>query len=219
MFKKGQIMEVFGQEYDLSNCTEEERNQVEEWYEKNKDADVPSDNDNGHRQYNTEGNRGIMNPVSDELDIVMAIESLKPNYEWKSKLIGKPASLELYVLVHPLGAHMRVEDAAAKLGINKVTAYRRLLKLAETNPKTYDLHKWPTKAQLDVYRLIHPDLGGLTYSEAAKALGSTYQHVADLLCRMRRTHKAAFAFERLHKRPKIVSYNPAIHEGNTTEKF
>jgi hypothetical protein len=212
-------MEVFGQEYDLSNCTEEERKQVEEWYEKNKGADVPSDNDNGHRQYNTEGNRGIMHAESDELDIAMAIDTLKPNYEWKPKLTGKPASLELYVLVHPLGAHMRVEDAAAKLGINKVTAYRRLLKLAEKNPKTYDLHKWPTKAQLDVYRLIHPDLGGLTYSEAAKALNSTYQHVADLICRMRKTHYDAFAFERLHKRPKIVSYNPAFHEGNATEKF
>jgi hypothetical protein len=219
MFKKGTMMEVFGQEYDLSNCTEEECKQVEEWYEKNKDADVPVCNDSPIGVHRTEEARSIMQAPSDPLDVVMAIESLKPNYEWKPKLIGKPASLELYVLVHPLGASMRVEDAAAKLGINKVTAYRRLLKLAETNPKTYDLHKWPTKAQLDVYRLIHPDLGGLTYSEAAKALGSTYQHVADLLCRMRKTHRAAFAFERIHKRSKIVSYNPAVHEGNATEKF
>ena len=218
MFKKGFMVEVFGQEYDLSNCTEEERKEVEAWYEKNKEAEVPTDTDNTHGVYRTESARPVVGHDSDLLDIELALESLKSNPDFKPDLFGNPKFVELYLMVHPLGGNVSIADAAKQLGINKVTAYRRLEQVAKNNPGVYDLHKWPTKAQLDVYRLVHPSLGGLTYREAARALNSTYSHVVQMMCRMRATHPAAFAFERI-KRPKVVSFNPKLHDTEVKEVF
>ena len=212
-------MEVFGEEYDLSKCTEAEKQQVEKWHEDNKAADVPVDPDYVSGKFDCEGSRGVMQKPSDELNIALALEALNRPGMFAPDMNGKSSSIELYILVHPLGGNMSVEDAAERMGINKVTAYRRLARLAELSPEVYDLHRWPTKAQLDVYRLIHPDLGGLTYTEAAKALGSTYQHVVQMMCRMRKTHPTAFAFERIAHRPKVVSFNPVLHDDKVVEKF
>lgn len=211
-------MDIFGQNYDLENCTPEERANIEEWYAHNKEVDVPVDKEDPDGQYRTEADRVRTLANSDPMDIALALESLGGNSEFKPDLKGKDEYIKLYCMVHPLGGNLSVEDAAKQCGINKVTAYRRLTRLFVLNPEVYDLHKWPTKTQLDVYRLIHPDLGGLTYHEAARALKSTYQHVVQLMCRMRKTHPSAFAFERI-RRPKIVSYNPKIHDEQATEKF
>lgn len=213
---KGSIMEVFGQEYDLSKCTPEELAEVEEWYEKNKDADVPRVND-----YDVNARSKVVKcqvqDKSNELDIALAMESLNGHPEFNPQLMGKPQHVELYKMVHPLGGNLSVDDASKVLGINKVTAYRWLEKLQLKNP-TADLCKWPTKSQTDVYRLIHPDLGGLTYREAAQALGCTYQHIVDMMARMRKTHPQAFSFEKVG-RPTIVRYNKGVHDDKATEKI
>lgn len=210
-------MEVFGEEYDLSNCTPEELKQAEEWYAKNQEADVPgvADSPSGHMI--TEDIRGKFAKPSDSLDVLLALESIQSNPNFNPDLEGKPEHLELYHRVHPLGGNLTVGEAASGPGINRVTAYRWLNRVMADNP-TADLAQWPTKAQLDVYRLIHPNLGGLTYREAAKALNSTYQHVVDMMHRMRQTHPQAFAFERV-PRPEIVRYDPTIHDDEAVEKF
>ncbi len=210
-------MEVFGEEYDLSKCTPEERMAVEQWYEKNKDDDVPVTSDITKTQTGAADRRSVVNQPSEDLDIILALESLQGNATFNPELEGKPKHIELYKMVHPLGGNQRVEDAAKTLGINKVTAYRWLDRLLADNP-TADLARWPTKRQLDVYRLVHPDLGGLTYREAAKALKSTYQHIVDMMRRMRQTHPQAFSFERV-PRPKIVRYDPSVHDDTAVEKF
>ena len=215
---KGLMMEVFGEEYDLSTCTPEEVKQVEAWYEANKEAEVTVDSDMPSGLYHTERVRAKSFIQTDDLNIAIALESLQGNTKFSPDLKGRTEYIALYLKVHPLGGNMRVEDASAELGINKVTAYRWLTKLAKDNPAVYDLHKWPTKSQLDVYRLIHPELGGLTYREAAKALNSTYQHVVQMMHRMRKTHPQAFSFERIRK-PSVVSFDKYSHDEEVVEKF
>lgn len=211
-------MEVFGETYDLSKCTPEERTQVEQWYEKNKNEVVPTDTDISSVQ-TSNGDRVVFTQMpSSELDCELAIESLKGNTTFKPDLIGKGKLVELYLLVHPLGGNLTLEDAAKQLGTNRVTGWRWLKQLKAQNPDRFDLDKWPTKQQCDAYRLIHPDLGGLTYREAAKALKSTYQHVVDMMSRMRKSHPDAFAFERL-ARPTVSRYDSTVHDDQTTEKF
>jgi transposase len=165
----------------------------------------------------TEQDRGKFNKPSDDLNIELAIESVQGNLGFNPDLTGNPRHLELYRAVHPLGGNQTVEDAAKTLGVNKVTAYRWLDRVRADNPES-DLHLWPTKKQTDVYRMIHPDLGGLTYREAASALKCSYQHVVDMMARMRKTHPQAFAFERI-RRPEIVRYDPSVHDDIAVEKF
>lgn len=210
-------MNVFNEEYDLSKCTPEEVKEVEEWYEKNKEEKVPVAADYIDTNNRSDACRRMSTHESDPLDIELAMESLKGNKTFDPPLTGDTKHIELYKMVHPLGGNMSVYDAAKKLGINKVTAYRQLTTLFAINPEVYDLHKWPTKAQLDVYRLIHPDLGGLTYHEAAKALKSTYQHIAQMMFRMRKTHPQAFAFQRMH-RPRVCRLNVATNDNQIKDK-
>ena len=204
-------MEMFGEKYDLSKCTPEEAAAVEVWYDKNKQEDVSSAADSPSGRMITEDKRSKFEKPSDELSFELAIESLKGNNSFNPPMQGKEKYIQLYRMVHPLGGNMKLDDAAKILGINRVTAFRWLKRLKTLNPEVYDLDKWPTKAQTDVYRLIHPDLGGLTYREAAKALGCPYQSVCGLMARMRKTHPEAFAFERL-ARPTVVRYDPNVHE-------
>lgn len=217
MIMKGCLMEVFGEEYDLSNCTPEELKQVEEWYDKNKEAEVPDATDHNDGTPRSEAGMSVHSKPSGDLDVLLALESIQSNPNFNPDLEGKPEHLELYRRVHPLGGNLTVGEAASGLGINRVTAYRWLNRVMADNP-TADLAQWPTKAQLDVYRLIHPDLGGLTYREAAKALKSTYQHVVDMVARMRKTHPQAFSFERV-PRPTVVRYDPSVHDDEAVEKF
>jgi hypothetical protein len=212
------MMEVFGEEYDLDNCTEEQKKEVEEWYDKNKNEDVPpvkEELENGH--YETEEKRPKLNKLSSADDITEALASLNGNTDFTVSFIGNPKHIELYKMVHPLGGNVSVDDAAAKMGVSRVTAYRWLNRLVGRNPSA-DFFRWPTKRQLDVYRLIHPDLGGLTYREAARALNSTYQHIVDMMCRMRETHPQCFSFERVPS-PKVVRFNPAVHDDKVKESF
>ena len=211
MVMKGFMMTVFGEEYDLSKCTPEKRAEVEKWYAQNKDEVVPTIDDGliiGHVS---------QEQPSNDLDVLLALESLKGNPEYNPTLNGKERHIALYKAVHPLGGNKSVDDAAKDFGINRVTAYRWLKRIIKFNP-TADLFQWPTKLQLDVYRLIHPDLGGLTYREAAKALNDTYQHVVDMMRRMRSTHPQAFAFERV-VRPNVVRYNPTLHDNTAIDRI
>lgn len=211
-------MEVFGEKYDLSKCTPKERVEVEKWYEKNKDEKVPVVGDSPSNHVDSEVDRRVNIKPSSALDCELALESLKGGSAFNPDLKGKPKHIELYRTVHPLGGNLSLEDAAKQFGTNRVTAWRWLKRLKTLNPDAFDLDKWPTKQQCDVYRLIHPDLGGLTYREAAKALESTYQHVVAMMARMRQTHPAAFVFEHL-PRPEVVRYDPNVHDETVTQKF
>src|SRR4030042_1643389 len=214
---KGFVMTVCGEEYDLSKRTPEERAEVEAWYEKNKHEQVPTDPDLPDNKYNTEDQRRKMLVPSSDVDVLEALESLKGNPNFNPTLNGKEQHIALYKAVHPLGGNKSINEAAQVLGINRVTAYRWLKRIIKLNP-TADLFQWPTKLQLDVYRLIHPSLGGLTYREAAKALNDTYQHVVDMMHRMRKTHPQAFQFEKV-ARPKVVRYNPTLHDNTAIDRI
>lgn len=211
-------VEMFGETYDLSKCTPEERAEAAAWYEKNKHENVPFAGDKANDQVRMEGRAAIDQKPSDDLSFELALESLRGNTTFNPILKGREQPIALYKLVHPLGGNLSLTDAAKQLGINRVTGFRWLKRLQVCNPTVYDLDKWPTKAQLDVYRLIHPDLGGLTYREAAKALNDTYQHVVSMIARMRKTHPQAFVFEHLDK-PTISRYDPSVHDEQATEKF
>jgi transposase len=213
------MMEVFGEEYDLSNCTPEEVAEVEAWMEahKGREAEIPRCNTPSELSLE-HGHGDRLDAPSNDLDIAVAIANLERHTQIFSRMRGDSRQLELFELVHPLGAGLSIDDAAAMVGISRPTAYRWLKTLADNNPDWYDLHKWPTRHQLEVYRLIHPDLGGLTYREAAKATGSTYQHVKDMMCRMRKTHPQAFSFERI-PRPTVVRFTPNLHDEEVKEKF
>ncbi len=211
-------VEIFGEKYDLSKCTPEERTQVETWYEKSKEVDVPVAADTSSNRPITEVNKSIDVKPSGELDFELAVESLKSNTDFNPTLTGRPEVVAFYRAVHPLGGNLSLTEATQQAGINRVTGFRWLKRLHELNPDTYDLDKWPTKAQCDVYRLIHPSLGGLTYREAARALKSTYQHVVSMMGRMRKSHPQAFVFERL-PRPTIKSYEPESHDEQAAEKY
>lgn len=58
----------------------------------------------------------------------------------------------------------------------------------------------PTKKQLELYKLIHPDFGGNTLEDAANILNISVRAARYRLANMRRKHPNAFRFEK-HTEP------------------
>jgi len=199
------MMEVFGEEYDLESCTPEERAEVEEWYEKNKDNMVPQETDG---RWEEEFAKGC-------LDIYEML-SKRPRDDFG--LVGNERHLDFYRWVHPCGLGTPFLHACKQFDITHKTGYNWLNKLKRDNPEKYDYDKWPSKPQIDAYVLIHPELGGCTQEQAARLLNITQQAIQTRLSRMRKTHYDAFSFERVAK-PRMFQYNPSRDDENIVQKF
>lgn len=65
--------------------------------------------------------------------------------------------------------------------------------------------KQPTKRQLEIYELIHPDFKGKTVQEAANILGITARAAYRRLDRLRKNHPNAFRFEEFTESAELYS--------------
>jgi len=160
----------------------------------------------------------VEKPTTSPLDVEMALEELGANPNWKSGLDGNLGDLELYERVHPLGRNQTVAEAAKDMNKPKRWGFRALERLKSKNPDLYDLDKWPTKDQLDAYRLIHPEFGGLSQEDAAKLLGIGQPALCERLSKMRESFPGAFSFERMAE-PEMLSYDPDKHDEYIVRKF
>jgi transposase len=200
------VKKVLGEYYELSD---QESAEVSEWLAKNPEM---------AGEFDEEGNLAENGPGS-PLEIELALEEVKGRDDFISGLTaGLRKHQKAYELLHPLGGNMAIDDVAKEFKVNRATIYRWMEKLKAQNPNVYDLDRWPTKKQLDAYRLTHPEFGGLTHDEASKLLGITRQAVQQLLDRMRESFPKAFSFERMAE-PEHVSYDPSIHDEQIVRKF
>ena len=195
-------MEVFGEEYEL---TPEEAKEVKEW------ADgVSKDNKDALLRDKEEFETGI--------NYARAIDEIKGKETFDSGLKGRAESVAFYEAVHPLGGNKTMAEAARDAGIAGPSGYARLKTLKKNNPEKYDLDRWPSKSQLNAYRLVHPELGGCTQEQAAKILGVTQQAVQSRLDQMRQKYPDAFSFERVPA-PKHYVYDSERDDDQIKWKF
>jgi hypothetical protein len=74
--------------------------------------------------------------------------------------------------------------------------------------------KMPTKKQLELYKLIHPDYVGLTLAEAASELDISVRAAQYRLANMRKTHPNAFNYEKfIEKEEENISDITQIYKG------
>ena len=78
----------------------------------------------------------------------------------------------------------------------KLWKMETIMGIRQTNKEIQDwVNKTFTKKQIEIYKLIHPDLGGLELGEAAKKLEISKQAAYARIALMRKKYPEAFRFE------------------------
>ena len=73
---------------------------------------------------------------------------------------------------HPIGEPYSMEDACRKLGIHHSNGWRRLRSLKNRCPNLFaEYSRWPSKRELEVFKLMSPKYGNKSVLDTAIVLG------------------------------------------------
>ncbi len=117
--------------------------------------------------------------------------------------------------------NMGFDEACKSHGLTRAEGTAALARVKIENPHNFCFDRWPTKAQIDAFRCIHPDLGNMTQAEAAEFLGVAQPTICERITSMRVLFPEAFAFENAPKPTKrnTVPYDSKKHDNHIRMKF